>query len=203
MTITATKIADLPPTIPDDLRQILGKAEEALMTTFQAFSWNSLPGIFFCYGHVDKSKTVYGAVDMIENGVEKGAQRAVDLLNAMALRGVPMIKNCRYHVGYGVLAEGLHGKDEDTYKRLFSARNGQEMSDLIDDLSATGEVTNWRMHVGVLASGWSYEMISHRGREGLEINVYPVGEAPTNNEIHAILRDLNDRIPRNKLKVRR
>jgi hypothetical protein len=204
MTITASTIAELPPTIPNDLRQLLVKSEEALTGSFQGFSWNSLPGVFFCFGHIDKTKTVYGAADVMDNGVKKGAERVSDVLNAMAaVRGVPMIAQCRYHVGYGVLSEGLHGTTDEVYERLNATRSGEEMTSLIEDLTATGEVSNWRMLVGVLVSGWSYEMIRHRGQEALEINVYPVGEAPKNNEIHLILRDFNERVPKDKLKVRR
>lgn len=204
MTITASTIAELPRTIPDDLRQLLVKAEEALGASFKAFSWNSLPGIFFCFGHIDKSKTVYSAADLMDNGVKKGAERVSDVLNAMAaVRGVPTIARCKYHVGYGVLSEGLHGNTVETYERLNATRNGEEMTALVEDMTATGEVTNWRMLVGVLVSGWSYEMIRHRGQEALEIRVHPVGEAPENNEIHLILRDLNERVPKDKLKVRR
>lgn len=198
--ITVSSSAVLPPTIPGELRQILPRVESSIDLSFESFPWNSLPGFLFCHGYTDKTKRVHTACEPTKTSVARGAERAVDSLNAMTINSLPLIPKCRYHAGYGWLSDGLTATDQIYHDRLAEQPGGEAMSELTDDMIASGEVRTWRMYVGVMVSGWSFEFVRRRHEDTAAINIYPVGEAPEGNEIHDFLRDLNTRVPRNRLR---
>ncbi|SFQ26788.1 hypothetical protein [Amycolatopsis rubida] len=182
-----THPGELPESVPAPVRQAVAIGWSAVGTHNERRVWGNSRAMALRFGQRIGCPVDAEAVEMRPAGP---IGSPADALRTLQWPGKPV----SVRIGAAVVTEGITGS-VDVPK---PSGTPEEVVELIDDLVAAGKLRQFRTAVGVLSSGWRFEIKTYRHADEPVIRVVAPGDVWPDEQPHALLEPVarfNDRLP--------